>query len=154
MPDRKRKLERVCLKISVTSVRPMSLVLVIFLTRVCIRQGGSVAPDTSNCRTPKENGTDRHRRLKRDRLEISVTYGRAMPLFSGIFLIRVSIYQGGSVPLGTSNCRAPSRKRPRSTAGNGIRLSGNMIYIWSPRAISFRGFPDRSKLLVGRFFFA
>ena len=51
-PDRQRELALDCLEISVISRRPMPLVFGIPLRRVSISQGGSVAPDTSNYRTP------------------------------------------------------------------------------------------------------
>ena len=55
-PDRKRKLERDCLEISATSSCSMPLVPGDCLISVSIYQGGSVSPDTSNYRTPKQKG--------------------------------------------------------------------------------------------------
>ena len=60
-----------------------------------------------------------------------------IPLGSGVFLIRVSIYQGGSVSPDTSNYRAPAGKRARSTAGNVTRLSGNISYVCRTLPLGF-----------------
>ena len=80
---------------------------------------------------------------ERDCLEVSVTSCRSMSLVFGIFLIRVGIYPEGSVPIGTSNYRAPETKRARSTAGEGTRLSVNISYVLSIRVSMFRPFPIR-----------
>ena len=55
---------------------------------------------------------DRQRKLERDCLEISVMYCRRAPLGFRMCLIRVIIYQGGSVSPDTSNYRAPDAKVP------------------------------------------
>ena len=102
----------------------------------------------------RQNGPDQHRKQDLDCLEISVMFGRSAPLRFGIFLIRLSIYQGSDVSPYTSNYRVRNAKRARSTAGTGARLSGYISYFWSPRAISFRDFPDQCKHLLGGFFFA
>ena len=85
-PDRQREKDRDCLEISVARGRPVPLVFGIFLIRLSIWQGGSVSPDTSNYRDPKENGPDRQRKLERDFLEISVMSCRSMPLVVGFSL--------------------------------------------------------------------
>ena len=100
------------------------------------------------------NWQDRHRRLGPDCLEISVASCRHMTLVFAMSLISVSIYQVGSVSPDTSDYRKSDEKRTRSTAETGPRLSGNISYIWSPHAVSYRGFPDPRKHLPGRFCFA
>ena len=125
-----------------------------FLIRVIICQGGSVSRDKSNYRAPKKNGPDRQRELERDWLEISVTTCRSSSLGSGSSLIRVAIYQVGSVSLGTSDYSAPKAKRDRPKAVTGTRLSGDISYVLSPHACTFRDFPDHRKHLPGRFGFA
>ena len=143
-----------CLEIAAMSCLPMSLGFGPVLIRVSIYQIGAVSRDTSNYTTTMEKRTDRHREMERGCLEIPVTSSRPMPLGFGAFLIRVGIYQGGSVFPDTSIYRMPEGKRSRSTAATGARLSGNISYVWSPRAISFRGFPDPCKHVARRFCFA
>ena len=150
-PDRQRKLEPDCLEIPVARGRPVPIVSGIFLAHVCIFQGCSVSNDTSNYMTPKQNGTDRPRQLGPDCLEISVTHWRYRPLGFGIFLIRVRIYQNGSVAPYTSNYRMSQAKRARSTAETGTRLSGNIIHVLSPHAIRLRDVPYHCMHLPGRF---
>ena len=152
--DRQRKLERDCLEISVTYCRSAPLGFVLFLIRVSIDQGGSASIDTSNYREPDEKVPDRHRKLEPGCLEISVTTGRPAPLVFWLFLIRVSIYQGGPVSPDTSNYRMPEGKRAQSTAGTGARLSGNISCARSFHAIRFRGFPDQCMRLPVIFSFA
>ena len=55
----------------------------------------------------RENGPDRNRNHDHNCLEISVMSGRAVPLVSGIFLMRVSIYRGGSVSIGARGKSGP-----------------------------------------------
>ena len=81
--------------------------------------------------------TDRQRRLGRDCLEIAVMSCRPMPLGFGPCLVRVGIYQGGSVSPDTSNYRTTMEKRTRSTAETGSRLSGNISYLLSPMPLGF-----------------
>ena len=101
-----------CLEISVALGRSMSLVSGIFLIIVGIYNVGSVSHYTSDYRAPKENGPDRPLGLERGCLEISVMYCRPLSFGFRMFLIRVSIYQVGSVSLDTSNYRTPGPKVP------------------------------------------
>ena len=125
-----------------------------FLIRVGIGQECSVALDTSNYRTPVGKAPDRQRKLEPGCLEISVTPGSPAPLVCWLFLIRVRIYQGGSVSPDTSNYRMSEEKRARSTAETGTRLSGNISYATSPRSIMFRDFHEQRNHLPGRLCFA
>ena len=79
---------------------------------------------------------------------------RPMSLVSGIVLIRVRIYQVGYVAHGKYIYRDPKEKGARPTAATGNRLGGNISYVWSLQAVSFRDFPDQCKHLPGRFFSA
>ena len=101
-----------------------------------------------------ENWAGRQRKLEIDRLTISATSGRPSPLGFGIFLIRVSICQGGSLSLGTSNYRGPRGKRGRSTEESATRPSGDIRYAWAPRAIMFRDLPEPCRHLPWMFCFA
>ena len=130
-PDRLRKLERDCLEISVTPCLPAPLGFGIFLPPECIYRGGSVSPDTSNYRLTKGNAPDRQLKLERDCLEITVTSCLPAQVGFGIFLTRVSIYQGRYVAPDTSNYRTTKERRTRSTAETGARLSGNSSYVAS-----------------------
>ena len=123
-----------------------------FLINVSIYQGGSLRHVHRTIGRRREDGPGRQRKQEGDCLEISVMYGRAAPLGFGIFLIRVSIYKGGSVSPGISNYREPNAKRARSTAETGTRLSKNISYVWSPHATSFWDFPDQCKNLPGGLF--
>ena len=60
----------------------------------------------------RKNGPDRHRKLERDCLEISVISRRAIPLGFGDFMIRVGVYHGGFLTLGTSNYRMSMENGP------------------------------------------
>ena len=79
---------------------------------------------------------DRQRKLGRDCLELPAISGRPVSLGSGIFLIRVSIYQGGSFSRGKSNYGAPEENRTRSTADTGTPLSGNIRYFMGPAPLA------------------
>ena len=82
------------------------------MTSVSIYQCGSASTDTSNYRAPGGERPDRLRKLGRDCLELSVMSVRSRLLDFGAFLIRVSIYHGGSVSTDTSNYSKPEENGP------------------------------------------
>ena len=137
-------------EISVICRLPMPLGFGAFPIRVSIYQGASVSPDTSNYRTPEAKLARSTAETGIRCLEISFMRRSSRPLVSGLFLIRVNIYMGGSVSPYTSNYRRGEGKSARKTSGTGTRLSGNIRCVWSPHAISFRDFPDQCKHIPGR----
>ena len=116
-PDRHRELERDSLAISAISCRSRILGVGVFLIRVCIYQGGPVAPDTSNYRTPEEKRA-RSTAGSGARLPGNIRYFFSPRVISyGISPIRGSIFHGGSVSPDTSNYRAPKEMGP-ADSGN------------------------------------
>ena len=110
-PDRQRKLERECLEISVTSFRSMSLGFWRFLIVVSTSRAAMYRMIHRFKGRQRQNVPDRQRELEPDYLGISATSCRCRALCFGIFLIRVGIYQDGSVSPYTSNYRTPKEKR-------------------------------------------
>ena len=84
----------------------------LFPIRVSIYHRGSVSLDTSNYRPPGEKVPDRQQKLEPGCLGISVTSGPPGPLVFWIFLISVSICQGGSFSPDTSNFMMPEENGP------------------------------------------
>ena len=82
----------------------------------------------------RQNGPDRQRNKEPDCLKISDMSGRPAPLVCGIFLIRVSIYQGCDVSPDSSSYKTPKTKRGRSTAA--LQLGPLGISIMSCRSAS------------------
>ena len=97
----------------------------------------------------RKNGPDRQRKQGLGWLEISVTSGRTVPLCFGVFLIRVSICQGGSSPPEKSNYRKKKEDPPRSASETGTRLYGIIAYVWLFRAIRFGIFLVRVSIYPG-----
>ena len=134
-PDRQRDLDRDCLEIPVIPGRPDILVSGLFLIRVSIYQGGSVALCTSNYRTPEKKRAGRQREKELGCVEIPSTPGRPEPVCIGLSLTRVIIYRRCSGATYTSNYRAPMAKRARSTSDTGTRLYGNTRCVLSPAPV-------------------
>ena len=117
---------------------------------VSVRQGGSVSPYTSDCRAPGQNGIYRQRRLGRDCLEISDARGRSMPLGSGVFRVRVSIWQGGACAHDTSNYTTPKQNWADRQRGLGPDYLEISVIACRNRPLVFGIFPDPFNHLTGR----